>query len=106
MEESLALLPLRPQAPIKISSAQNVRLISNHYFVGFQKNLVITQFSLDTEPKIPDDSIDQLRELIKILRPELKNKIGFICHKGKIIWGSKYYEKTLSFTSKIKSESY
>jgi hypothetical protein len=87
MEGDLRLLPKRPYAVHKNAFPNRVRLMTNHYRISFKKTADIYQFSFESDPPIEDDSIQVLRELISSIKEKLIAHIGFICQKGKIIWG-------------------
>ena len=63
--------------------------VSNYHEVQLdpKKNRVY-QYSLELEPEVPDDSSEVFYKVIRAIRGKLKEKIGFLTHKGKMLWGS------------------
>lgn len=93
MDSGLQLLPKRPY-PLKGNAfPKRAKFLTNHYRVSIKKTTELYQYSIDTEPSLPNDSIQILRDLVKSLRNELVKKIGLIAHKGNVLWGLKPNEK-------------
>ena len=88
-------MPKRPR-PVKDDAFPvKTRVVSNHYRMSLRKSTDIYCFVLETEPAIPDDSIQVLRGLVKSIEKQLDSLIGLVGHKGKNIWGIKSMEKAL-----------
>lgn len=106
MEAQLNLLPKRPY-PLKENAFQRKdTFVTNHYRISINKYTDIYQFVLESDPNIPDDSIPLLRELVKSARGELTSALGFVTHKGKVLWGLKSIEKMLILKSRVNQRNY
>jgi hypothetical protein len=102
MEQNLKLLPKRPRPVHEKAFTSKVRLITNFNHIQLRKQPDIYQFSLDTEPVIPDDSIEVLRYLVKSLKLQLTKELRIMCHKGKMLWGLQPLDKPLVLKGNLK----
>jgi hypothetical protein len=76
--------------------------MTNFNHIQLRKQPDIYQFYIDTEPIIPDDSIEVLRDLVRSLKQPLIKAFRLMCHKGKILWGLQPLEKPLILCAKLK----
>ncbi len=76
--------------------------MSNFYGINL-KNMIKTiyQFSIDFEPQLPADASKIVDKIIDSARKELKQKIGLICNKGRMLWGNIKLELALVIKTTI-----
>lgn len=60
MEANYALLPKRKHKINEKELGKKTRFYSNFYEVSLGKKATLYQYSLDTEPEIPNDSLELL----------------------------------------------
>lgn len=70
-------------------NSEFVQIRTNFYPMKIKKDFkTIFQYSIEFEPEIPSDASKLLEKIIDPLKKELKTKLGFICYKGRMLWGS------------------
>ena len=70
-------------------NSEFVQIRTNFYPMKIKKDFkTIFQYSIEFEPEIPSDASKLLEKIIDPLKKELKTKLGLICYKGRMLWGS------------------
>jgi hypothetical protein len=88
---------------VDLPKASRKLLLTNFFEIKFgNKDRTVYQFVYDTEPHIPADSKDLLFHLIKSLKGQLKEKLGFVTASGLMIWGVKNLSTPLSLNADFK----
>ena len=99
MEADLILLPPRRRSGKESrTQGKSLRLETNLYMVSLKEDKLSTflyQYSIETEPTIEDDMLPLFYRLLKGQHPTLVDKLGVLTHRGRMLWGSKCYEKVL-----------
>jgi len=73
----------------KFVNSEETKLMSNYYEIDIKKDYnTIYQYSIGFEPELPEDASKIADKLIDSVRKELKTKTGFICFKGRMLWGN------------------
>lgn len=63
--------------------------MSNYYEVDIKKDYkTIYQYSIGFEPELPEDASKIADKLVDSVKKELRMKTGFICFKGRMLWGN------------------
>ncbi len=63
--------------------------MSNYYEIDMLKEFkTFHQYSIEFEPQLPEDASKISDKLIESIRKELKEKVGLICYKGRMLWGN------------------
>ena len=70
-------------------NSEIVQMRTNYYGMKLKKDYkTIYQYSIGFEPELPSDASKIVDKLMESIRKELKNKIGLICYKGRMVWGN------------------
>lgn len=76
--------------------------MSNYYEVDIKKDYkTIYQYSIGFEPELPQDASKIADKLIDSVKKELRSKTGFICFKGRMLWGNMETKLALIFKTSI-----
>lgn len=63
--------------------------MSNYYEIDIKKDYnTIHQYSIGFEPELPEDASKIADKIIDSVKKELRTKTGFICFKGRMLWGN------------------
>lgn len=78
-------------------------LVTNFFEIKLaNKDSTVYQFAFDTEPQIPADSKELLFQVIRSIRGQLKEKLGYVTASGLAIWGVKNLTIPLSTKAEFK----
>lgn len=70
--------------------------MSNYYAIMLRKDYkTIFQYSIGFEPELPADASKLAEKLVESVKRELRTKLGFICFKGRMLWGNVNQELAL-----------
>lgn len=76
--------------------------MSNYYEVNVKKDYkTIYQYSFGFEPELPQDASKIADKLIDSVKKDLRTKTGFICFKGRMLWGNMETKIALIFKTSI-----
>ena len=73
----------------KLPSLESASIMTNYYGIKLLKEYNnIYQYSIGFEPELPADASKVADKIIESVRRELRSKLGYICHKGRMMWGN------------------
>ena len=73
----------------KLINSESAQIMTNYYGMEIKKSFkTIYQYSIGFEPELPADASKVVEKIIDSIRRELKTKLGFICYKGRMLWGN------------------
>lgn len=97
---SLELLPKRPPTSKAAQKFTKDLIITNYYKLSQFKSHVIYQYDITFNPPLPDDSRAIFRGCVASVEEDLKKRLKFYIHRGKIIYGFAKLEGIQSFKCK------
>ena len=90
------------KGPSNFGNSSDTILSTNYYNIDIKNEFdSINQYSFDSEPRIPEDSSKLMDKVMGSIRKQLKIEIGYLCFKGKMIWGIKELKVALSIKTKV-----
>lgn len=86
-----AILPSRSHRNVgSMIRCERTSFVTNFYNVRLNNNVTtVYQYDAKFPEEFPGDSSEVFRKCIFQIRRELREKLGYICYTGKVVFGSK-----------------
>ena len=89
MDSQYQMLAKRDKKTEMFTRGVKNQFLTNYFTVEIDpKKTIIYQFDFKLPQEIPDDSMFYDKS-IRTIKLSLKEDFGYICHKGKMFWGTK-----------------